>query len=99
MAARVVIGPTDQDLAVLDAVSESSALTIRSVPYDSPAGQRKGPDRLVLGVGAGADFQELAAIDGRYLSTEVAGGFTGRVVGMEALGSNAVISRFTYSSP
>ncbi|SCZ57134.1 Glycosyl hydrolases family 43 [Arthrobacter sp. UNCCL28] len=99
VAARVVIGPTDQDLAVLDAVSESSALTIRSVPYDSPAGQRKGPDRLVLGVGAGADFQELAAIDGRYLSTEVAGGFTGRVVGMEALGSNAVISRFTYSSP
>ncbi|WP_314326065.1 glycoside hydrolase family 43 protein [Paenarthrobacter ilicis] len=99
VVARVVIGPTDQDLAVLDAVSESSALTICSVPYDSPAGQRKGPDRLVLGVGAGADFQELAAIDGRYLSTEVAGGFTGRVVGMEALGSNAVISRFTYSSP
>ena len=26
----------------------------------------------------------LATLDGRYLSTEVAGGFTGRVIGMYA---------------
>ncbi|MFB6392822.1 glycoside hydrolase family 43 protein [Polymorphospora lycopeni] len=43
------------------------------------------PDLLRLGVeAADGTFDVLAELDGRYLSTEVAGGFTGRVIGMYA---------------
>ncbi|MEV4018144.1 hypothetical protein AB0J35_47375 [Nonomuraea angiospora] len=46
---------------------------------------RKEPDVLRLGVeGADGAFDVLAELDGRYLSTEVAGGFTGRVIGRYA---------------
>jgi xylan 1,4-beta-xylosidase len=41
----------------------------------------------------------LAGMDGRYLSTEVAGGFTGRVIGVEALDGPAVLLRFEYRTP
>ncbi|MFF2373458.1 glycoside hydrolase family 43 protein [Streptomyces xiamenensis] len=46
---------------------------------------RQGPDVLRLGVeGPDGELEVLAELDGRYLSTEVAGGFTGRVIGMYA---------------
>jgi hypothetical protein len=51
----------------------------------------------VLGHEGPDGFTELARIDGRYLSTEVAGGFTGRVVGVEALGADALVTRFRYA--
>jgi len=48
-------------------------------PQYSP---RRGPDEIVASV-LGADGPvELGRLDGRYLSTEVAGGFTGRLVGL-----------------
>ncbi len=44
---------------------------------------RTGPDTLSLGVEEpDGTFTALSTLDGRYLSTEVAGGFTGRVIGM-----------------
>lgn len=94
--ARVVIGPIEQILARATDVPASAALTIEARPVQAQPGERRGPDCLVLGYGD-ADTSTLATIDGRYLSTEVAGGFTGRVVGVEALGAPAVISRFAYS--
>jgi xylan 1,4-beta-xylosidase len=46
---------------------------------------RGGPDTVSLGVEEpDGTFTPLAALDGRYLSTEVAGGFTGRVIGAYA---------------
>ncbi|MEY9930601.1 xylan 1,4-beta-xylosidase [Catenulispora sp. GP43] len=55
---------------------------------------RTGPDTVVLGIqGQDREFAALAELDGRYLSTEVAGGFTGRVIGAYAA-SGAV--RFDY---
>ncbi|WP_275669598.1 hypothetical protein [Actinomyces procaprae] len=39
---------------------------------------------------------ELGRLDGRYLSTEVAGGFTGRVVGVRAISGTATVERFAY---
>ncbi|GLI01008.1 glycoside hydrolase 43 family protein [Phytohabitans aurantiacus] len=46
---------------------------------------RAEPDRLRLGIEDDrGEFDVLAELDGRYLSTEVAGGFTGRVLGMYA---------------
>ena len=38
----------------------------------------------------------LAALDGRYLSTEVATGFTGRVIGMYAAAGNISFDWFEY---
>jgi hypothetical protein len=44
-----------------------------------------GPDDLVLGVEDAAGRRTISRIDGRYLSTEVAGGFVGRTIGLRAL--------------
>jgi hypothetical protein len=58
---------------------------------------REEPDLLRFGVedGNGA-FEVLAELDGRYLSTEVAGGFTGRVIGMYAAAGAARFDWFAY---
>jgi hypothetical protein len=45
---------------------------------------------LWLSVGA------LATLDGRYLSTEVAGGFTGRVIGMYATEGRVAFDWYEY---
>ncbi len=46
---------------------------------------RTGPDTVSFGIGEpDGTFTALATLDGRYLSTEVAGGFTGRVIGLYA---------------
>lgn len=99
VTARVVIGPADQVLARLSDVGEDAELAVRAVPYGGQPGQRQGPDRLMLGVLRSGSFLELTSFDGRYLSTQVAGGFTGRMVGVEALGSDATVTSFAYSSP
>jgi hypothetical protein len=41
-----------------------------------------GPDLIVLGWEDDDGFHEVGELDGRYLSTEVATGFVGRVVGV-----------------
>ena len=41
-------------------------------------------------------WAQLAALDGRYLSTEVAGGFTGRVIGMYAAAGDVRFDWFDY---
>lgn len=64
-----------------------------SVPFD-----RTGPDRLRFGVRfADGELVELGDADGRYVSTEVAGGFTGRMIGAELLGSDAHVSRIRFT--
>lgn len=62
----------------------------------APPGLRVGgPDTLHLGYEtADGGFEILAALDGRYLSTEVAGGFTGRVIGMYATRGSAAFDWF-----
>lgn len=55
-----------------------------------------GPDSLELGWESDGVFVRLAELDGRYLSTEVAGGFTGRIIGLSST-STAVFGRFTYT--
>ncbi|MGK5682336.1 hypothetical protein [Actinoplanes sp. URMC 104] len=39
-----------------------------------------GPDDIILSLGT----EQLARLDGRYLSTEVASGFTGRMLALSA---------------
>lgn len=73
-------------------------VTVRGTdPEDAvPPGLRVGgPDTLRLGYETpGGNFEILAELDGRYLTTEVAGGFTGRVIGMYATHGSAAFDWF-----
>ncbi|SDH60568.1 Glycosyl hydrolases family 43 [Leifsonia sp. 98AMF] len=97
LAARAVIGPLQQELESAE-VSAEVRLAVRTVLPQTHYGERSGPDRIELGYVADG-FHPLASIDGRYVSTEVAGGFTGRIIGIEALGANeAVVTSFRYDA-
>lgn len=91
--ARIVIGPLDQKTDAVE-VPGSVRLEIRCTEPVVERGAPRGPDVLEVGYRLGDGFVGLARLDGRYLSTEVAGGFTGRVIGVEALADRVVIRRF-----
>ncbi|MEH0421515.1 glycoside hydrolase family 43 protein [Streptomyces sp. B21-083] len=62
-----------------------------------PNGPRTGPDLLTFGIEEPDNtFTPLATLDGRYLTTEVAGGFTGRVIGMYAAMGTVHFDWFDY---
>jgi hypothetical protein len=74
-------------------------LVLRIEVSDPPAGgdARTGPDLLSLGLEEpDGSFAVLATLDGRYLSTEVAGGFTGRVIGPYATAGTVHVDWFDY---
>ncbi len=57
-----------------------------------------GPDNVALGYhDAGGRHRTLAEQDGRYLATEVTGGFLGRTIGMYAVGGSAFFDWFEYA--
>ncbi|MBV1850471.1 glycoside hydrolase family 43 protein [Catellatospora tritici] len=58
---------------------------------------RKEPDTIRFGIESDDGTLELLAeLDGRYLSTEVAGGFTGRVIGVYAAAGTVGFDWFDY---
>ncbi|EWM10424.1 xylosidase/arabinosidase [Kutzneria sp. 744] len=57
---------------------------------------RTGPDTIRLGAESDGVLTALAELDGKYLSTEVAGGFTGRVLGMYAAAGTVHFDWFDY---
>ena len=60
--------------------------------------RRHGPDSVSLGFEDGAGTAHtLARLDGRYVSTEVTGGFLGRLIGMYAVGGEAAFDWFEYA--
>ncbi|GJF33670.1 glycoside hydrolase 43 family protein [Kitasatospora sp. NE20-6] len=72
-------------------------LTVRTGRAPEPHDARTGPDSLVFGVeSSDGTATDLASLDGRYLSTEVAGGFTGRVVGLYAADGAVHFDWFDY---
>ncbi|MEU8890525.1 glycoside hydrolase family 43 protein [Streptomyces sp. NPDC048442] len=72
-------------------------LTLSVTDPPLPHGPCTGPDFLTLGVEeSDGTVTELAGLDGRYLSTEVAGGFTGRVTGMYAADGTVHFDWFDY---
>ncbi|MCL2595320.1 MAG: glycoside hydrolase family 43 protein [Promicromonosporaceae bacterium] len=97
ITARASIGPLTQELGA-GLVPPEASLTIRAETTGAAPGQRSGPDRLRLGFEVSGEFTELATLDGRYISTEVAGGFTGRTIGLEALSPQAQVQAFTYTA-
>lgn len=55
------------------------------------------PDLIELGLlRDDGSVERFGSFDGRYLSTEVAGGFTGRLFGVEALSGRTVLASVTY---
>jgi xylan 1,4-beta-xylosidase len=84
------IGDLEQTVGAVPVTGGPVTLRIEAVdpPGIDVIGAPVGPDQIVLSAGGA----ELARLDGRYLSTEVAGGFTGRVLCVERVGA------FSYAS-
>jgi len=87
---RARIGPLSQIVADAPAPGEDVVLVIETRP------DRIAPDLVVLGYLRDGQRIELAALDGRYLSTEVTGGFVGRMVGVYATGGTGHADWFGY---
>lgn len=96
---HVQIGDIHQDFAARDTgrnalVLRLEATTPQSAPV--PFGYA-GPDDIALSMDAGDGFIELARLDGRYFSTEVAAGFTGRMLAFGSSDPNSRLINVTYS--
>jgi hypothetical protein len=88
---RARIGPLDRVVAHAARPSDPVVLVVEAAPA------RFLPDVVRLGYLDGEGrFEQLAELDGRYLSTEVAGGMLGRVLGVYAIGGDAAFDRFAY---
>jgi xylan 1,4-beta-xylosidase len=74
-------------------------LELRTEPSEqqSLTGVEVGPDELVAGIVRPDGFHEICRVDGRYLSTEVAGGFSGRMVGVFCSRGHLDVHSFTYT--
>ncbi|WNV87361.1 glycoside hydrolase family 43 protein [Umezawaea sp. Da 62-37] len=95
------IGPLRQRLALRSVPPGPVTLVITT----GPAGERPPAEGTPTGLHVAApdfiafhvDGERFAELDGRYLSTEVATGFTGRVIGMYATAGTAWFDWFEHS--
>ncbi|SED27931.1 Beta-xylosidase [Streptomyces sp. 2131.1] len=91
------IGPLRQVVATRPAPSGPVVLGVDVVRTRPPLAPCTGPDTVSLGFEEpDGTFTVLGALDGRYLSTEVTGGFTGRVIGLYAAGGTVHFDWFDY---
>lgn len=97
--ARAVSAPFDQVLGETE-LPQGGRLGIRARPTIAEHVNGLGPDTIELGVEhADGTWAALASLDGRHLSTEVAAGFTGRMLALESLESldrQARLGSFEY---
>lgn len=78
-------------------VSGPAELELRMLPAEGHQfSTARGPDRVVAGIVRDGGFTELGEVDGRYLSTEVAGGMTGRIVGISCTSGRVLVRSFDY---
>jgi hypothetical protein len=92
MRAVLTVGDMSIDLAETGLSTDRVTLRVQATPplgAPLPFGSA-GPDDVTLFADTGSGFVELARVDGRYFSTEVAAGFTGRML---AIGSPAFNGR------
>ncbi|PZG01520.1 hypothetical protein C1I99_06850 [Micromonospora deserti] len=94
VAARLRIGPLESEIGAA-AIDGAVPVTLR---VESRAPSSGGPDDIALGVGPALGDRPLAVFDGRYLSTEVATGFTGRVIGLQALAGAVTLHEVRYTA-
>ncbi|MDJ0458657.1 family 43 glycosylhydrolase [Arthrobacter sp. NQ7] len=100
LEATVAIGPA---VSLVGRIPRSDTrdieIRISALPAPpTPRGFRDQPDMIELAGTVGDEHHVFGRFDGRYLSTEVAGGFTGRVVGMEAVEGNVLIREVGYEA-
>jgi hypothetical protein len=96
--AVIQIGDLRHELAGLATQEEQITLRIATAAPRTPPVPfgHAGPDDIVLSVVSEGGTTEIARIDGRYLSTEVAAGFTGRMLAIGAPSPGARIRRVSY---
>ncbi|MEU0671953.1 family 43 glycosylhydrolase [Streptomyces sp. NPDC006172] len=96
--AVVRIGPARSLLGRCKIVSgHEVTLELRTEPADGEwFSSAFGPDRVVAALVRDDDVLDLGHIDGRYLSTELVGGYTGRLVGMWCARGELVVSSTRY---
>ncbi|QOV47486.1 glycoside hydrolase family 43 protein [Streptomyces chromofuscus] len=90
--ARHAVAPGPLTLTVDIRTTGVLAPTVTAAAEAAPGIRAGGPDTIGFSVGG----VRLAELDGRYLSTEVAGGFTGRVIGMYATEGRAAFDWFAH---
>jgi hypothetical protein len=98
VAATARIGDVDVVLADTGVPAGPASLRIAAVAPRSTALPLAGPDDIVLSLTGAHGHHELARLDGRYLSTEVATGFTGRMLALGATTVPAQVRSVTYHS-
>nr|WP_243851279.1 hypothetical protein [Modestobacter marinus] len=93
------VGPLRSLLGEAAVPAGDVVLEVRAVPSEGHfSSTALSPDQLVAGVvDADGGFTELGRIDGRYLSTEVAGGMTGRMLGVWCSSGSVVVRSFHYA--
>jgi beta-xylosidase len=97
VAVTARIGPLRTEVAAAPLPPGPAVLALRVRPQE-PGDARTGPDTVTFGTeDADGAFTALAELDGRYLSTEVAGGFTGRVLGVYAASGTVHFDWFDYA--
>ena len=90
---RARIGPLAEIVATAPVPGHEIVLALDTVSDSA------GPDAVRLGYEhTDGEFEVLAELDGGYLSTEVAGGFTGRVIGMYVVDGTASFDWFDYEA-
>jgi beta-xylosidase len=91
------IGPLRTVLAVRELPPGPVVLRVETAVTTTLRDARTGPDTVTLGLERpDGSFDRLAVLDGRYLSTEVAGGFTGRLIGLYAAAGTFSADWFEY---
>jgi Glycosyl hydrolases family 43/Beta xylosidase C-terminal Concanavalin A-like domain len=92
------VGDLNVVLTTVAVPSRSVVLRIESVDPSGPTVPLgdAGPDEVVLSLVAPEGVRELARLDGRYLSTEVASGFTGRMLALGATNVPAHVRSVVY---
>lgn len=92
------VGPLAQRLATrLTSAGEPVVLRLDIAAEAADATVGTPPDVIRLGIEQGQEFHLLSELDGRYLSSEVAGGFTGRVIGMYAAEGAVAFDWYEYT--
>lgn len=90
------IGGVTAELGSAPAPDGWAKLRIASVAPQAATMTAFGPDDIVLSVETAQAAVELGRLDGRYLSTEVATGFTGRMLGVGAVGEGSHLWYVVY---
>lgn len=91
------VGPFSQEFGAVDVPGGEVVLWIETVPTAAGFGSPGAPpDQVTLGVELAGERLVLGEVDGRYLSTEVAGGFTGRMIGLYAQAGSLACDWFAY---